>query len=849
MPFLDVDSHKLAYLISFGTREGELQRFFKDRHKLLLLRGAHKLRNPPGNRKDRIDWLARRLPKTTDEVVREYFEKHITVEPLETVDEILEWFRVFNDDGGEGLPADDARRLARSALVHLFAPSPDDRLVAYLRQRPLRPETSVTKSGADASAQPSGLQPKTDLEARGPTLAAEALTSKLPIILSAAAFGQSAILQDAASDLPPDTQTFIDGLLSARAGNLHDLEAAISTLPPTAVERHTLEGLRGRAQMGISPRSADADGLSVVDPLWFDGQPPETFEIVGIAVKEFEQVLFVKPLALKVGDTWTRLTETDRLRLFPLSGDAMTHRGSGKRIPQVGEYVNWLIEHSDRSTGRTRYHLADETNRLYEVLEVAAPSTEPDDVRAEINALVSRRPSTQPLLFALGDGLVVAPKTSTASREEAFDTPWHAWPGASVISLDGRLLHFGSPVAAPSQIDLAPLELVAKRAIRSLVDAKKLSLTKKEVAEFADQLRSDELGLVHSRTKRLLRQVEAIELDMEAVEQLKPLALARPEITKQVEAYVDAETRRRLEARDSILAEIESAKLRRAQLQNDVKAYEQRLQQLQSTTSTAVDSAFRTAIENGLQTLSQAAIFRQLTLPAWPYGSAPSSERAPLRLLTRSQDCGLDDNAVLLGLKEIGLPRTAGLTALLALKAARQMRLALLVSGPMARHTARVLARHGDGLALVIDIPLGFSDVVEFSLALEANCAVKAVCVLNADAAPFEMYGAPLMDEIVARSVQPGAFRTTVIAHSTEEMVAGISSDLRRFSFALDLGSLSARPGTEGWSPALENLEADECHWHAAAVKRLASWARELDVTDAELLNVAISANLKTVQR
>lgn len=842
MPFLDVNADKLSYLISYGTREGELQRFFKDHYLQLIVKGA-KLRHRPSNRKDRINCLVFKLPRSTDEIVREYFQKHLAVEFPEPVSEILEWFSVFNDNGGGGLPADDAKRLARSALTHLFSPNPDPDLLAYLRAAPtarqgarsLKPDTTDRRT-----------QQEEDAGALDSIPDAASLVARLPTLLLAATFGQTEALQDAASDLPRDTQTFVDGLLSARAGDSEALESAIESLDEGAYERSVLEGLRGRARAETRSASADPSGLRVVTPAWFSGEHPSLLKVIGVATKELDAVVFVKPLAVEVNGTWMRLTDTDRVDLFPISGDTMTHRGSGRRIPQVGEYVHWEVEHRDRDQGRTRYHLAEELTRIYEIVELEASSDDPDEARVEIQRRGERRRSPQPALFALSDGIVIAPRTADLSRDDAFDQPWSAWAGAVGLALDGRLLALDLPRGTSAPVDLAPLDLVTRRLVKSLVDEGKLHLSRKQLSELAELLRSQEKGLTHARAKRVLRQIEAITLDRHAVEELLPQALSRPEVQARVDEFVDSEVRRRLETRDGLLAEVDAARALKKQLQNDAKEIQKRLQLLEADTDSRVASAFENAIEKGLETLAGAAIFRKLSGGnAQPSASVSGvSAVVQRKLATGLKPQSLDEAAAQRALRDLGISQLGRLHAMVALQAARATGLALVISGSKARYLANILSSTGEGSALVVHVPLGFTGVLEFSTLMQEHRTVSAICLLNADASPIELYAGPLLDLVASRTaddLKNGQMPLVLVAMSGGDVSAGLSGELAAFALHLNVAEAQA-------TDSAVELEDLVFPWPARAHRRLEGFASQLAPDEHQALLSLVRASADASQ-
>ena len=83
MSYRGIDRTRFRYLLSLGTDEFELSKFFSDSRLELIHHGA-KVQNLPHGHLNRIRTIASELPQSTDEVLQSWFAKHVTmVEPEE----------------------------------------------------------------------------------------------------------------------------------------------------------------------------------------------------------------------------------------------------------------------------------------------------------------------------------------------------------------------------------------------------------------------------------------------------------------------------------------------------------------------------------------------------------------------------------------------------------------------------------------------------------------------------------------------------------------------------------------------------------------------------------------------
>lgn len=114
-----------------SEHDEELRRFFAiNRTQLIMNKG--KVQNLPHGKPARIRALAYELPPSTDKVTQKWFAENISMADPTPLTEVVETFRMF-EEARESLPVDEARKLARSCLIHLFGSAPSNELLDFLK--------------------------------------------------------------------------------------------------------------------------------------------------------------------------------------------------------------------------------------------------------------------------------------------------------------------------------------------------------------------------------------------------------------------------------------------------------------------------------------------------------------------------------------------------------------------------------------------------------------------------------------------------------------------------------------------------------------------------------------------
>ncbi len=429
MTYLGIDRKRFTYLLSLGTDEFELKKFFTDCRVQLIQHGG-KVQNLPQGTNTRIRTLAVELPSSTDEVVRAWFAKHLTMVDPEEAEAVVGAYETY-EELGEGLPEDSARRYARSCLVHLFSEDPARSLLDFLRT-----PIGAASKGKEEARDIAEIMQETSAPAPYP--------ENLPRVLVDLVEGRDA--DEHLEGLPPALGTFISGLQAGILGETKNASDAVDALAADAPLRNLLEQFLKQLEAKTAASESSRRGLWIPNPETFEGSINyASDEVLAYCTKsDRASAVFVHPIAVVRGEQIHLLTDENRRQLFPDTGDLIAFAGLGRpRQPTRGEVGVWRVaEHeTDRAT---RFHLASDKRPVYEVRQIPFPSTDYDKVREFLKEHAERAGgnSLQPPLLAMASSLAaegsdrISPRTSRLSQVFLRGIPSRlcVWRGGFLLS-------------------------------------------------------------------------------------------------------------------------------------------------------------------------------------------------------------------------------------------------------------------------------------------------------------------------------------------------------------------------------------------------------------------------------
>jgi hypothetical protein len=805
--FLDVNKKKFDFLLSNGSHEDELRRFFIDTRAQLILRGA-RMQNLPRSNYDRIRAICEQLPKKTDDTVRDWFGKHITLSDPMPSEDVSAYLELYFDQQ-EDIPVPDRSLIARSGLIYLFNETPDQEILAFLQKTIHNPLPSADADLTDEIIEHLDItEPTTALENVETSYTGHAQLSDL---LSAIVMNSESAIDKALTSFPHKTRLLVEGLLYANGGDFNSANNHLAALDTESVEADHIKMAIARHSK-VSDGTAKITGIKLRTPQILSELPDsESYDIIGILTNESEAgAIFARPLVLKIEDKIYLLNREHRLALFPESGDVMTHRSEIRFTSKRRDLLYWRVSEKESSNGRTRFRLESELGPVLEVQSIPVPSHDPDEIRERIKSVAStgQLSSTQQTAFVLSDDIILlSPKMVDISRDDAYEMPWQALEGMETWLIEGRQYCLDISKNSSFSIDLSTPESYLRRALKLLESEQKASLSKAQRRDLLELFRSSLNSDGGPRADRIISSLESASLGEEDLEKVLSILNTRKEVQARAEKMFDevyAELKIQL---SSIQTELESLKSRKLQLIKEEKEIESRNKKSVDTTKSLVEQAFLNSVQNGVATLANVEIFKALSgnTISTPAVTSPSSIPLFNLIDTRIVEGPLTTSDALSRLMLLGLNRRQAITLFEVSSLAFTSGILLILRGDHSRQYTKVLARINSTRTGIIEAPMGMTSGKNFCDALSSMRDTTGILILSADLSPLEIYAARLIDSYYESALSDSAIpKPLILSCLGGEMSLPLPENLRQVSIIIELKN----PWDEG-SQQISDVELD----------------------------------------
>jgi hypothetical protein len=786
MAYAGIDRKRFAQLLEWGTDDDELRRFFADCRVKLIHKGA-KVQNLPHGKAARVRVLTQGLPPPTDRLLQNWCVENLTMLDPEPVAELVTALRMY-EDVGESPPEDEAKRLARSCLVHLFAADPAPELMSFLKP-PQKGSAADMPEAKDALVTP----------VSGPS--EDALPAALGKALVALAEGKDP--DEHLSSLSPTMASFIAGLHAVRSGRDDEAKVALEALDSQPEARAFLAEYVGRNVAARARASSAPRGLQMLRFSELDESASFDFdrdEVIAICTRDFpESSVFVRPFAVRTANgMWVSLArDGDREKVFAYSGDLIAFSG-GRDIPKQpkrGEIGVWKAAENRNSgpTHRTNFHIASEKTPVYEVRDVPFASTEYDSVREYIKHQieVGGPALARTSLFILRDELVVGcPPGKDLARDEGFDTGLPCWRVLPAFRFEGRMLVPG-PLPPSETYECEALGSSLRKLFASGTTGSDKP-TKAQVRKLQDLLASGELQLNAARAARLQAELATIEEHDAAMTVLIDQVMRDPRIASRVDERVQAKVEELIGKKEQLRKSVEQLERQQTELVESRRQAEKEQKAIAPTVAKAIRAAFDKARGDALETLGQVAVFKALIdeLVERPAMSANTMPAAPERSVTIGSTitiraANFSSAPVIETLRALGVTPKCARAMEAVGKLAHECGLILIVDGLAARIAAESWTSGGTGSGKVLECGIGVTDD-SFVRAMLAD-APEALAVLDANLSPLDVYARPLID-IVQRRLSG-----TVVAGNATKILMSMSGSVAALPLPLVVESISLR--------------------------------------------------------
>lgn len=790
MAFRGVDRERLAYLLARGTQEGELRRFFMEKQRQLLIGKARGVQNLPHGRAARIKAITERLPSTCDEVLRDWFGRNITMVDPVSADSVVAEFQLY-EVAGETIPEDQAKRLARSALTHLFSDAPSSDLMAFLR----------SKIGSDplSEAPPAPEEPDRPEEKLPIAVVDRPAWVGDDVINLIGALIENEEIGDLLDDVHPTLGMFVSGMIDALSGNEAAAKLSAERLPIGSRAHQVLDRAISRARLARDREKGQESGLVIAVPESYSGGfDADSDVILGYCTNSDQpRAVFIKPLAVMRDGYVQLLSQSDRVITFPESGDVISFAGGSRpRQPVKGEIGAWRVGEHDTEK-RTRFHVEAEISRVYEVIDVPVHATDPDAVRAFIKSMRAgyRGSPLQPQLFALRDGLIIGPKTEKAdlTRDESYESAFNAWPTLTALLIEGRTFVVG-PLPPPSiAYDCSPLASTVRQLLRD-TEKDGLQLTRAQRRDLIAAFKSQSIGVSDLRMRRVTRDIDRIVADQEAISEIVSFLLRRPEIDARISEAVAAEARSRTAVRDQLQGEIQRLTEEKGIWESKLRDLSTQHRKLSGEAMSVVKSAFDKAMATGVETLANAKIFQALAGEV-KLGRereehrtlAPHAENRTVKFAISDALVGVDavGNIVRYG---VGKRHASAIVEVVTI--ARECGMAVCFKGGFARAiTSTIATATSSKRVALVDVGIGLTDDLMIQALVETNQDISAIVLLDANLSSIDLYGRSVVDHLVERATREKNLESPAIllSLSASSMAVPLPRDLCRLSVTIDL--------------------------------------------------------------
>ena len=748
MTFRSIDRQRFAYLLSLGADEWELKQFFVDCQTQLIVKGG-KVQNLPHGSKERIETLTNKLPPKTDEVVRRWFEKNLTMVDPEEAEAVIGVFKQY-EEVDERLPEDSAHRFARSCLVHIFSKDPPSSLLDFLK----------TPIGGQTKAQENTAVVADDSPKRPPDTA---YPSNLPQVLIYLIEGKEA--DEHLEGFPPELATFIAGLQAGSQGQTKEAKGAIEALPADSTLRDRLEQFLRQQEARKTYRETSVRGLQIMDLEIFEGSfDYNQDEVLAYCTKaDPSKPAFLHPIAIVRGGQIQRLTNERRRELFPETGDLIAFNPPKyPRQPRRGEIGIWRVAEHE-TTKEIHFHIASDKRTVHEVRSIPFPSTDYDSVREFLKEYAehSERSTPQPLLFHLKDNFIVGGRREWIdfSKDETFEEGLPSWSSLPAFRLDGRLFVPGPLPKEQNIYECASLASTVRKLFRFYPGEGQIAgrLTKAQLSDLAQSLDSHEAGLNALRVQRIKTELECVVTQQEILDALVNELMNHPSVKQRIDDLVKQGVAKQLEHKQSLQEDI-------ARLQHEHGEWEERIhkqhdeyRKLPDRISKTVRAAFEKARSEGLSTFAKVAVFQALATPVPVPNTANTihsgSSVSPIQptihdLLPRS-------NEVASILRGFGVTAKQAQALVLVGKAAHQAGLIVCIKGIAARPAVEGWAAAITQRGVLIDSTVGLIDDTVIKDVLARVPVPDVLALLDANFSALDIYARPLGDLVLARLVKP----------------------------------------------------------------------------------------------
>ena len=336
------------------------------------------------------------------------------------------------------------------------------------------------------------------------------------------------------------------------------------------------------------------------------------------AVAEIRKILpsgqfFASVIGMMVGESLLELSPGEARKVYPLAGEILAFPNTISGHHHEGELAIW----------RTERHETDKQNkliitslhaRLYEVIPVPHPSSDPDSLREWLLSFYQNPTANLPIFQLSDGGLVRLPGDPKDTKLYKFENPIDLYESLDAIELaNGRRLVVSPLPAASQKLDCAPPITTIKRLLKMQKSGEQFPhFSRAQVDSLSDFIKAE---VDYSLSPSLARATERLGSVAELKEKLNEVVtelMLLPEVSQQIEEEKKSLLLKFADDQNDFKNNLQKLKDEKIKLEGEISAARKSIKMQEQELVSRIREKFQKAQSEGVETLAQVALFRSL---------------------------------------------------------------------------------------------------------------------------------------------------------------------------------------------------------------------------------------------
>lgn len=336
------------------------------------------------------------------------------------------------------------------------------------------------------------------------------------------------------------------------------------------------------------------------------------------AVAEIRKILpsgqfFASVIGMMVDDDLLEISPGDARNVYPLAGEILAFPNTMSGHHYEGELAIW----------RTERHTTDKQNkfiitalhaRLYDVVSVPYPSSDPDGLRGWLLSSYQNSPANLPI-FELSDGrLLRLPGDPKDTKLYKFENPLDLYDNLNAIELsNGRRLVVSPLPAAPQKLDCAPPITTIKRLLKLQKTGEQFpNFSRAQVDALSELIKAEGDYPVTPSMARAIERLGAISDLKEQLDEVVAEMLLLPKVSQKIEEEKKYILQKFVDEQSDYQKIFKKLKDEKNKLEGEILAAKKSIRVQEQELASQIRDKFLKAQNEGMETLAQVALFSGL---------------------------------------------------------------------------------------------------------------------------------------------------------------------------------------------------------------------------------------------